>query len=253
MNVQALKKAALDKVEEAYVRAEAHYGRKFTRVPVEFSTKQKVTAGTAHYRRSHTGHTPIKIKLSLPLLMLNGETFIEDTPGHEAAHLIAVEMYGSRGEGHGAAWMSVMRVIDQEAKRTHNMKTARVTVNAYCLCTTHEVSKGIAQKILAGRRFTCKKCKTPVKLDSRSTVNEAPRMVANAPAVMPRAVVAKATPATGVSKASVVRAMLVAVKFNYTTVEQVLADRALVERIAAASGLNAAACKSSIKYNWSKV
>jgi hypothetical protein len=46
MNVFTLKQQALAKVEEAYVRAEAHFGRKFTRVPVEFSAKQKVTAAT---------------------------------------------------------------------------------------------------------------------------------------------------------------------------------------------------------------
>jgi SprT protein len=250
MNVFALKQQALAKVEEAYVRAEAHYGRKFTRVPVEFSAKQKVTAGTAHYRRGHSGHTPVKIKLSLPLLMLNGEAFLEDTPGHEAAHLIAVEMYGSRGEGHGAAWSSVMRVIGQEAKRCHQMQVARVTVTAHCLCQSHEVSKGIAQKILAGRRYTCKKCKTPVKLDSRSTVNEAPRMVASAPAVK---VPTHTVPKTG-SKSSIVVLMLKNIKATRKdlTMEQFLSVAGVVEEIAKAAGLSNALCRTYIKNNWSK-
>jgi SprT protein len=250
MNVFTLKQQALAKVEEAYVRAEAHYGRKFTRVPVEFSAKQKVTAGTAHYRRTHSGHTPLKIKLSLPLLMLNGETFLEDTPGHEAAHLIAVELYGSRGEGHGPAWTSVMRVIGQEAKRCHNMQTARVTVTAHCLCKSHEVPKSIAQKILAGRRYTCKSCKTPLKLDSRSTVNEAPRMVASAPAVK---VPTHTAPKTG-SKASIVVLMIKHIKETRKdlNLEQFLSVAGVVEEIAKAAGLTNALCRTYIKNNWSK-
>jgi SprT protein len=250
MNVFTLKQQALAKVEEAYVRAEAHYGRKFTRVPVEFSAKQKVTAGTAHYRRTHSGHTPLKIKLSLPLLMLNGETFLEDTPGHEAAHLIAVELYGSRGEGHGPAWTSVMRVIGQEAKRCHNMQTARVTVTTHCLCQSHQVSKAVAQKILAGRRYTCKKCKTPVKLDNRSTVNEAPRLVANA--VAPKVPVF-AAPKAG-SKSSIVVLMLKDIKANRPglTMEQFLSVAGVVEEIAKAAGLTGSLCRTYIKNNWSK-
>lgn len=258
MNVQALKQQALAKVEAAYVAAEAHYGRKFTRVPVVFSAQQKTTAGTANYQydRFNGKVIPKFIKLSLPLLMLNGEEFIARTPGHEAAHLIAIELYNMAGRGHGAAWQQVMHVIGQKAERCHNMKTARVTVAITCACSTHNVSKTIAQRIMAGAKYNCRKCKTVLSLKG-ATVNDpvATLRAANAaakPAAPAAPAAPKATAPKAGSKASMVVALLSVAKANGTTLEQLLADSFKVQAIATGAGLTAALCKTYIKNNWSK-
>ena len=57
------------------------------------------------------------------MLQLNPETFVKETPGHEAAHIIAMELFGFEGTGHGRKWKEVMRVIGQQAKVYHNMAT----------------------------------------------------------------------------------------------------------------------------------
>jgi len=250
MNVQALKQQALAKVEAAYVKAEEHYGRKFTRVPVVFSTQQKSTAGTAHFLHDRMAGKikPVKIKLSLPLLMLNGEEFIKDTPGHEAAHLISVEMFGEAGTGHGYCWQQVMHVIGQQAKRCHKLQTAVDRVEVRCSCRTHRVTKGIARKILAGYAYTCKSCKSGLTL-AGATVIEAKVPVFTVTA--PKLTKTEAAPKAG-SKASIVVSMLTAIKAEHTSLETLLSTASLVAKIAAAAGLSNALCKTYIKNNWNK-
>lgn len=113
-----------DRIEEAFVAAEKHYGRKFKRVKVTFSGRMTRCAGKAMYQRSDlTGkYAGTEIRLSSKLLDLNGMAFIEETPAHEAAHIISMEMYNEGG--HGAAWKEVMKVVGLEhQRRCHNFKT----------------------------------------------------------------------------------------------------------------------------------
>jgi len=256
MNMQALKQQALAKVEAAYVKAEAHFGVKLTRVPVEFSSQQKSTAGTAHYMHNRrTGTiTPIKIKLSLPLLQLNGEEFIKSTPGHEAAHCIAISLFGVNGKGHGAKWQQVMRAIGQTPTRCHSMETAVTRIEVFCNCQSHMVTKQMASKVLAGRRYTCKKCKSAISLKGANIVE--PKMAASAPAPrMPVYTAPKAPVVAGASKADIVKLMLRNIKTERKdlSLEQVLSVAAVVEEIAKAAGLTAGLCRTYIKNNWSKV
>ena len=65
------------------------------------------------------------IALSAKLLALNGKVFVEDTPIHEAAHVIAVEVYGlAEGKGHGKRWKEVMSLLGVKASRLHSMQVA---------------------------------------------------------------------------------------------------------------------------------
>jgi len=157
-----LKRACLQRIEDAYTRAEEVYGRKFTRVPVVFSNRLKTTAGKAWYDRNHR---PIKISLSLPLLQLNEDTFVKRTPGHEVAHLIAVQLAGAQGTGHGRVWQQVMHTIGQPASARHDMTVARVRKVVYCNCQEHKVTVGMYNKMKTpGHRFVCKDCKTSIRL-----------------------------------------------------------------------------------------
>ena len=142
----ANQQACLDKIEAAYQIMEKNMGVALTRVPVEFSNRMTQCAGRAHYNRTSQGdlgaggHTPKKIVLSNRLLELNGQDFIDETPGHEAAHLISVELWGNRGEGHGTQWKRVMREIGQSANRCHNMQTPKTGGYTYVATCGTEIT-----------------------------------------------------------------------------------------------------------------
>jgi predicted SprT family Zn-dependent metalloprotease len=97
-----LQQRCKDRIEEVYKVAEAKYERTFTRVPVTFSNRMTRCAGVAKSMRFGETVVPKEIRLSNVFLKSDTENFIKDTPGHEAAHLIAGEMFGS--VGHDRTW-----------------------------------------------------------------------------------------------------------------------------------------------------
>lgn len=111
------------KVEKAFRDAEAHYGHPIRRVKVTFSNRLTAVAGKAFYAQ--------EIRLSNPLLKTNAHLFINETPGHEAAHIIAHRIYGNEGTGHGFRWKEVMAIIGLPAKRCHSFKRAAADVFKY--------------------------------------------------------------------------------------------------------------------------
>ena len=118
-----LQQQCLDRIENAYVVCEKHYGRKFNRPEITFSNRMTRVAGKAIYVRVDSNIMLGKeIRLSNKLLEINGRAFVEDTPGHEAAHLIAVELYGASAMGHGSCWREVMGIIGQTASEFHKHK-----------------------------------------------------------------------------------------------------------------------------------
>jgi SprT protein len=153
----------LDKIEQAFTIAEEHFGCEFERPVVEFSSKMTRTAGTAKWSwgRHYCVEKPV-ITLSQTLLDLNGQTFIDDTPGHEAAHIIAVQHYKLHGKGHGRYWKGIMMLIGQQASRCHQMQTAPrkpskpskvFTYRATC-GTTVDLKSGRHSKIMRGMTYT---------------------------------------------------------------------------------------------------
>lgn len=181
MNLPQLKQACLDKIEAAYQAAEAEFKVIIPRVPVTFSAKQTRTAGTASYTKTRFSRevTPTGIKLSLPLLKLNGDDFINQTPGHEAAHIIDFVVFNNTG--HGTTWKKVMRVIGQEAKRCHNFATPTAidSVEASCGCaTTHTITKHRASKMRLGATYRCKKCRQLLTLGTTKVFNPEPVITA---------------------------------------------------------------------------
>tara|TARA_B110000977_G_C11013789_1_gene468694 strand:+ start:889 stop:1377 length:489 start_codon:yes stop_codon:yes gene_type:complete len=111
-----MKQLCLEQIETAFLAAEAHYGRSIDRVPVTFSNRMTHTAGKA-FTRNGKGK---EIRLSAQLLASEGTNFVERTPGHEAAHIISIELFGMEGRGHGDRWKEVMQVIGITAKRCHS-------------------------------------------------------------------------------------------------------------------------------------
>lgn len=157
---QSREQRCLDRIEECFKIAEEHFGREFPRPVVKFSNRMKKTAGTARWRWGrHYAVESTEIHLSSDILRLNTEEFIADTPGHEAAHLIALHVYGLHGKGHGTAWKSVMRLLGQAPERCHNMATmptrkSKIFKYKATCGTIVELKQGRHNKIKRGMTYT---------------------------------------------------------------------------------------------------
>jgi len=145
-----LLEAAKRRIEEVYEIAERVYQTSFVRPFVSFRLKGR-RAGVAYPLRN-------EIKLNKDLLLQNQEKFILDTPGHEAAHLLARALHGPFIKSHGPEWQRVMITIGQEPIRCHNFEV--ITDYKYvCNCSTYHLSKTRHNRYLSGKAFYhCKKC-----------------------------------------------------------------------------------------------
>lgn len=145
-----LLQAAKRRIEEVYEIAEKVYQTKFTRPFISFQLKGR-RAGIAYPSRN-------EIKLNRDLLLQNGEKFILDTPGHEAAHLLSHTLYGPFIRSHGPEWQRVMITIGQEPTRCHDFQI--ITKHKYvCKCSEYFLSTTRHNRYLSGKAFySCKKC-----------------------------------------------------------------------------------------------
>jgi SprT protein len=171
-SVNVARQLAMDRIEQAYRKADIHFGRWFVRPVVKFDLKGR-TAGKAYLGRN-------LIQLNREMMMMNGQSFIDDTPGHEAAHLIVHQVYGlgtsrfTRVMPHGHEWKSVMRIIGQEPNRCHQFDVPvnpnRVTYKYLCNCQVHTVSRTIHNRVQNGvRTYSCRKCATRLVWEVQKT------------------------------------------------------------------------------------
>ncbi len=152
MNDFEMKRACADRIEECFKLAEAHYGIKIERPNITWNLRGR-TAGYASYRYNRATGEVIeqKIKLHPQMLRKHGQAYIDRTPGHEAAHVIAIAVYGlANGKGHGRAWKEVMRLIGQPAERCHSFDLDGIVKSFKYVCRTcgHEFNIG---KIVHGK------------------------------------------------------------------------------------------------------
>lgn len=147
-----LQKACIDRINEVFDTCEQYFNRRFWRPKVEFSLRGR-TAGKAYLMQN-------LIKLNAKILADHGDKFIADTPGHEAAHIIARRVFGVMIRPHGDEWARVMSIINQPANRCHNFLVK--TNNVYsCLCPDrkHFVSTRMHNNFLRGTHsLTCRFC-----------------------------------------------------------------------------------------------
>jgi predicted SprT family Zn-dependent metalloprotease len=153
----------LDKVEESFKKAEAFYGRTFSRPQNIIFKRSGTTAGHSCYARK-------ELMFQIALAEKEGDNFINRTPAHEVAHYIDDEVYGNkyvngRRQIHGARWKFIMtHVMKQEASRCHSFDTSAVKgkrerIEYYC-ANGHNlnISSVIHNRIIAGnkRGYRCK-------------------------------------------------------------------------------------------------
>ena len=146
---------AIERINEVFANAHKMYGMDFTLPTITFKLKGRRGGYAMAYKNL--------IAINNDMLHQNGDAFIKDVPGHEAAHIIARKLYPYAYDSHGAEWATVMRnVAYQEPTRCHNFPV--ITKNEYfCKCTdTIYVSTTIHNRILKGKTYSCKKCRSKV-------------------------------------------------------------------------------------------
>ena len=163
-----LQSKAIKRIKEVYAKAEDVYGIPLTFPIVSFKLKGR--------RAGYVIPAYNKLTLNDALLHEHGDNFINDTPGHEAAHLIAYAVYGYNIEPHGTAWKKVMvKVCGQSPTRCHTYEVK--TRNEYiCKCDKIiYVSTTKHNRILRGHdRYYCKTCNVEIrwkKLYEKITIN----------------------------------------------------------------------------------
>lgn len=116
MTEQEMILAIQSKIKEVYETAKVKFGREFATPSFNFHVKGKV-AGWAHYQAN-------VMRFNRKLMLENWQDFIEDTVPHECAHLIAWQLKGREGVGHGFWWKHVMVSLGVEPKRCHSYDTS---------------------------------------------------------------------------------------------------------------------------------
>lgn len=147
------------------------------------------SAGQICFRRGVMGNYDIRYNNTL--LQENGDTFLNRTVPHEAAHIVAREVYGDRIRAHGREWKSVMvafGIDPDEVTRCHSYDTANSArtmqrYSVFCNCMTHEITATRFNKMLRGNIYTCRKCKTPL-LMHRDITKTTPPPVKTLPKIM---------------------------------------------------------------------
>ena len=159
---------AIKRIYDVFAKAEIVHNMTFRLPTISFKLKGR--------RAGYVMPSSFKLALNNELLHIYGDEFINDTPGHEAAHLIAYQVYGYMIEPHGKEWKKVMTdICGQNPSRCHNFEVK--TRNEYiCKCDkTIYISTTKHNRILRGNaRFYCTTCKTEIrwkKLYEKVTVN----------------------------------------------------------------------------------
>src|SRR5574343_366699 len=103
-----------------------------------------------------------KIQFNPVLLMENVEAFLARTVVHELAHIIAYKQY--KAKGHDKTWKRVMVMLGASPTRCHSYNIENVANRHLytCLCSTHQISTVLHNRISKGRVYRCNKCQHPI-------------------------------------------------------------------------------------------
>jgi len=115
MDKQTLEDLAQYHVRAWWVKFLAQYPTIQRATPiVTLNNRLKSTAG-----RAFIEDVPQRIDLSTDLFSQYTEHMIHDTIPHELAHLVAYTIHGDKW--HGKGWYSVLKQMDIQTTRLHNM------------------------------------------------------------------------------------------------------------------------------------
>lgn len=159
---------AIKRIYAVYEKAESIHGECFKLPSISFKLKG--------CRAGYVIPAYDKLVLNNDMLHTYGEKFINDTPGHEAAHLIAYQLYGYGIEPHGKEWKKVMiEICEQQPHRCHNFKVK--TNNVYsCKCSSEiHISTTKHNLILSGKKkYFCTKCNSIIQWNKLNEIRKNP-------------------------------------------------------------------------------
>lgn len=145
------------RVAELRETAKLHFKREFELPTIDYALRGRV-GGRAKAAKN-------RISLNAVLLAENEAHFIEQTVGHEVAHLVAGCVFGPRIRPHGREWQSVMCLFDLPAHRCHTYDVRNAQVRSQrqysyrCGCGFVKLSAVRHNRMVRGQaEYQCKKC-----------------------------------------------------------------------------------------------
>lgn len=119
MDIKYLQEVAEFNVHKQWARATVFYPslKKYECPKTEISNRLKTTAGYAFFRPTNI------VRFSAELMWEHTDHFVKDTIIHEVAHIVANNVFGSKG--HDAAWRKVMLAMGVTPNRLHDLTNTK--------------------------------------------------------------------------------------------------------------------------------
>jgi len=95
------------KINDIFDKAEQVYGRSFNRPALYFTEGKAMILAMAYVKSNYINFNPYFMGIAL-------ETVLNETVIHEAAHIIAHQLYGCKAFGHSPLWAGVARKLGLE-------------------------------------------------------------------------------------------------------------------------------------------
>jgi SprT protein len=155
MTKETMMIACTNRIVECFDIVEKLWNVKLIRPKIRFDLTGVTFAGLAYLNYN-------EINLNLEMAMKFPD-FLANTPGHEAAHLIAHQLYGSNIKPHGTQWKRIMRFLNQEPERTHEY-ILETEYKYQCNCQIHYLTKRKHNRIVNKKsRYKCNFCHSELK------------------------------------------------------------------------------------------
>ena len=89
---------------------------------------------------------PNEVRLNLVYVITQGRDMLEDTLPHEIAHIMAWQLFGAAGVGHGKEWRECYRMLtkEKEPTRCHTYGRARdneIAINAVAQALLNKLNR----------------------------------------------------------------------------------------------------------------
>jgi SprT protein len=154
-----LERLARNRTSALLAQAARRFGVQMPKTAIRFDLRGK-TAGQFRVRNGRD----CEIRYNAELLYRYEENFLKRTVPHEAAHLVAFRLYGTRVQPHGAEWQAIMRFFGAEPTRCHaydveDLQTRQLRRFHYrCACRSHQLTSIRHNRILRGQTYLCRQC-----------------------------------------------------------------------------------------------
>tara|TARA_R110002051_G_scaffold65769_4_gene119281 strand:+ start:6487 stop:6975 length:489 start_codon:yes stop_codon:yes gene_type:complete len=142
------------RLEYCYQLAETRFNRRFPRPRVDLDLRGQ-RAGVAYLGRN-------LLRFNGQMYRDHSDDFLLQTVPHEAAHLIADQLFGARIRPHGVEWQSIMtELFELPAQRCHDYPVKRRGTRYYYRCGCPAEVHFTPQRhawVQRGRQYQCRRC-----------------------------------------------------------------------------------------------